>query len=194
MNVWGKVLVPWGKPKARWQKDAIHMVAVQGGLILQACVSASSLFFVVAKALAATWEAEIWPSSSSAEGVWKGGGSQCSYFLGFLVAQACLVAGWGQGGPCDFQVVEKRRGFVQDNPLMRTAVSKPGEAAGISVKGVGVLLVHPCSLSCLTVLWTLTWERVCFCLCLSSSLLRDSWIVQWYWGWLQAAGCTWQGL
>lgn len=39
-----------------------------------------------------------------------------------------------------------------DNPLMRAAVSKPGEAAGTSVKEVDVLLVHPCSLNCLTVL------------------------------------------
>lgn len=86
-------------------------MAVQGGFILQACVSASSLFFVGAKTLpdlAAAWEAEMCPSSTPAEGVWKGGGSQRSHFLGILVAQTCLVAGWGQGGPCDFQVLEKR--------------------------------------------------------------------------------------
>lgn len=132
------------------------MVTMQGGFILQACSSANPLFFVVAKALpalAATWEAEIWPSSTPAEGVWKGGGSQCSHFLGILVAQTCQVC-WGQGGPCDFQILEKRRGLMQDNPLVRTAASKPDEAAGISMKGVGV--PYLCSLNCLTVLWTLT--------------------------------------
>lgn len=45
---------------------------------------------------------------------------------------------------------------MQDKPLMRTAVSKLGEAAGIPVKGVGAPVVHPCSLNCLTVFWTLT--------------------------------------
>lgn len=90
-------------------------------------------------------EAEVGPSGAPAEGVWKGGGSQHSHFLGILVAQTCLVTGWVQGRPWDLRVL----GFMQDKPLMRTAVSKPGEAAEISVKGVGVLLVHPCSLNCL---------------------------------------------
>lgn len=154
-------------------------MAIHGGFILQTGTSTSSLFFVVQKALpalSATWIAGIWPSSIPAERVWKGGDSQRSHFLGILVAQTCLVAGWGQGGPCYFQVLEKKRRFMQDNPLMRTAVSKPVDAAGISVKGVGVALVHPCSLNCLTVLWTLKQERVCLC----SSLLRYNLLVQCY--------------
>lgn len=149
------------------------MVAIQGGFILQTGVSTSSLVFGVPKALPAlraTWVAGIWISGIPAERVWKGGDSQHSHFLGVLVAQTCLVAGWGQGGPCDFQLLGNRRGFMQDNPLMRTSVSKPIEAAGVSVKGVGLALVHPCSLNCLTVVWTLTQERVCLC----SSLLRDN--------------------
>lgn len=118
---------------------------IQGGFILQMWASASFLFFVGAEvlhALAATQEVEMWPSSTPTEGVWKGGSNQYSFFLGILVVQACLAAGWGQGGPCDLQVLDKRRGFMLCNPSMRVALREPSEATGTAVEGVGV----PCSL------------------------------------------------
>lgn len=49
---------------------------IQAGFILQMWTSASFSFFVgaeVLRALAAAQEVEMWPSSTPAEGVWKGG-------------------------------------------------------------------------------------------------------------------------
>lgn len=142
MNVWGEGLGLWGEAQSQLAKGCRSQGdRIWGGFIFQSWASASSSFFVgeeALHALAATWEAEIWPSSTPAEGLWKGGSDQYSHVLGILVAQACLVVGWGQGGPCDLQVLDKRRGFMQCNPSMRAALREPGEAAGMPVEGVGV--------------------------------------------------------
>ena len=126
MNVWGEGLGLWGEAQSQLAKGC-HSQGdrIQGGFILQTWASASSSFFVGAEALhalAATWEAEMWPGSTPVEGVWKGGSNQYSCFLGILVAQACLVAGCGQGGSCDLQVLEKRIRFMQCHPSMRAAL------------------------------------------------------------------------
>lgn len=77
-----------------------------------ASVSSASMGAGALHALAATWEAERWPSSTPAEGIWKGESNQYLRFLVNLVAQACLVVGCRQGGPCDLQILEKRRAFM----------------------------------------------------------------------------------
>lgn len=94
-------------------------------------------------------------------------------FLGILVAQAFLVSGWGHGGSCDLQVLEKGRRFMQCNLPMRATLTEPGETAGDACERSRCTLlsqhmVHPCSLDHLTVLWSLTWERGWLCPCLGS--------------------------
>lgn len=49
------------------------------------------------------------------------------------------MAGWGQGGPCDLQILEKRRGFMQCNLLFELHSES---LVRLPVEGVGV----PCSL------------------------------------------------
>ena len=53
------------------------------------------------------------------------------------MAQAGLVAGWGQG-PCDLQVLEKRKRFMRCNPSIAAALREPSEAARMPVEAVGV--------------------------------------------------------
>lgn len=136
-----------GEAQIQLAKDAIQMVteSVQGLFYRLGLVWA--LHSLWGQKLCLPWlpngRKKCVPAAPQLRGSEMKGAISIRAFLGILVVQACPVAGWGQGGSCDLQALEKGRKFMQVYTLLWEPHSESlVRQQGMPVKEAGV----PCSL------------------------------------------------